>query len=123
MLVSDYSEKNFVIYVFHSENLFFLRKTKFIELLGIRLAIHHPIGPFTKQEVLSCHFGGVFYYRPSGLQRLDGCYTRMLRTAFNMSWREHLTLEEIYGNLPRISQVLRERRLRFAGHCFRRING
>lgn len=55
-------------------------------------------------------------------QRLDGCYTRMLRTAFNISWREHLTLEEIYGNLPRISQVLRERRLRFAGHCFRRID-
>ena len=50
---------------------------------------------------------------------LDGAYTRMLRVVLNISWREHPTKRALYGNLPPISQTLRERRLRFAGHCFR----
>ncbi|KAI8495460.1 hypothetical protein Bbelb_269150 [Branchiostoma belcheri] len=36
------------------------------------------------------------------------------------SWKEHPTKEMLYGNLPPpISQVIRERRLRFAGHSWR----
>ena len=30
-----------------------------------------------------------------------------------------MTNEELYGNLPKISQRIRLRRIRFAGHCFR----
>jgi len=33
-------------------------------------------------------------------QELDGCYTRMLRKALNISWREHVTNELLYGDLP-----------------------
>ena len=33
---------------------------------------------------------------------LDGCYTRMLRMAKNVSWREKVRNEVLYGNLPRV---------------------
>ena len=52
-------------------------------------------------------------------QRLDGCYTRMLRAALNIDWRKHPTKAQLYGSLPPVSAKLREQRLRFAGHCFR----
>ena len=41
---------------------------------------------------------------------LDGCYTRMLRKALNISWKQHLTNKELYGELPPISNVIRKRR-------------
>ena len=37
----------------------------------------------------------------------------------NLSWKNHPTLQQIYGNLPRVSAVLRKRRTQFAGHCCR----
>ena len=52
-------------------------------------------------------------------KELDGCYTRMLRTVLNVSWKQHMTNEELYGNLPKISHRIQIRRTRFAGHCFR----
>ena len=51
--------------------------------------------------------------------RLDGTYTKLLRRVQNISWKEHATLNKIYGCLPRISQTLRQRRAQFAGHCLR----
>ena len=45
--------------------------------------------------------------------KLDETYTRMLRTALNLSWRQ------LYGNIPPLTTILRERRMRFAGHCWR----
>ena len=51
--------------------------------------------------------------------RLDGCYTRLLRRVQNLSWKNHPTLETIYGNLPRISSILMKRRVQFARHCSR----
>ena len=51
--------------------------------------------------------------------RLDGAYTRMLRDVLNISWRRHPTKAQLYGFIPPISDILRERRLRFAGHCWR----
>ena len=51
--------------------------------------------------------------------RLDGTYTNLLRRVQNIHWTEHATLEKIYGSLPRVSHVLRSKRLQFAGHCFR----
>ena len=50
---------------------------------------------------------------------LNGCYTRLLRTAFNVHWKQHMTNKELYGDLPRITDKIRERRLRFAGHSCR----
>ncbi len=51
---------------------------------------------------------------------LDGCYnTRMLRMAMNVSWREKIRNEVLDGHLPRVTDKIRERRLRLAGHCVR----
>ena len=53
---------------------------------------------------------------------LDGCYTRMLRKALNISWKQHITNKELYGDLPKLTQKIAVRRIRFAGHCYRRKN-
>ena len=50
---------------------------------------------------------------------LDGSYTRMLRTALNIRWQDHITNEEVYGCLPKVSWKIAERRCRLAGHCVR----
>ena len=52
-------------------------------------------------------------------QRLDGCYTRLLRRVLNLSWKKHPTLATLYGNLPPISLLVKRRRIQFAGHCAR----
>ena len=50
---------------------------------------------------------------------LDGVYTRMLRIALNVSWEDHMRNIELYGDLPRLSDKIRERRMGFAAHCLR----
>ena len=50
---------------------------------------------------------------------LDGAYTKLLRYALNVSWKDHITNVELFGKLPKVSVRLRERRLTFAGHCWR----
>ena len=52
-------------------------------------------------------------------KRLDGCYTRLLRHALNISWKQRVRNKDLYQDLPAISSVIKERRLRFAGHCQR----
>ena len=52
-------------------------------------------------------------------KKIDGTYTRMLRMALNISWKAKLTNVELYGSLNKITTVIRERRLRIAGHCVR----
>ena len=52
-------------------------------------------------------------------KQLDGCYTRMLRMALNISWKLKLTNEQLYQELPPISSKVRSRRMRLAGHCHR----
>ena len=36
--------------------------------------------------------------------KIDGAYTRMLRAVTNTSWRDHLTNEQLYGGIPKISK-------------------
>ena len=43
---------------------------------------------------------------------LDGCYTRMLWSAFNISWKDKITNQELYDDLPPLSDKIKERRLR-----------
>ena len=50
---------------------------------------------------------------------LDRCYTRMLRKVLNVSLKQHLTNKELYGTQSPISNVIRRRRLKFAGHSVR----
>ena len=52
---------------------------------------------------------------------INGAYTRMLRSAQNVSWRDHITNKELYGSLPMLSIKVQERRMRLAGHCIRHI--
>jgi len=47
--------------------------------------------------------------------RLDGCYTRMLRMVMNITWMDKITNEDLCD----ISNKIRERRLKLAGHCVR----
>ena len=51
--------------------------------------------------------------------RLDGTYTRLLMRVQSISWRDHKTKTEIYGDLPPISTTVIKRKIRFVGHCFR----
>ena len=37
----------------------------------------------------------------------------------NVSWRHHMTNQELYGSLSRIATIVRQRRLRLAGHVMR----
>ena len=46
----------------------------------------------------------------------------MLRVVKNVTWRQRFTNEVLYVGLPRISTTIRERRLRFSGHCWRSKN-
>ena len=52
-------------------------------------------------------------------EKRDGCYTKMLRMVFNVSWQDKLTNKELYGNLPPASSKVGFRRLKLAGHCVR----
>ena len=54
--------------------------------------------------------------------KLDGTYTRMLRAVTNTSWNEHQTNKELYGDTPKVSDTLKELRLKFSGHCWRNRN-
>ena len=51
--------------------------------------------------------------------KLDGNYTRMLRTILNKSWQQHPTRHQLYGPLPPITKTIQVRRTRHAGHCWR----
>ena len=50
---------------------------------------------------------------------IDGTCTRLLHHALNINWRQHVTNENLYGDLPKISSVIQQRRLRLASHCYR----
>ena len=53
------------------------------------------------------------------LEKLDGNYTRMLRTILNKSWRQHPTRHQLHGHLPPIMKTIQVRWTRHAGHCWR----
>ena len=54
--------------------------------------------------------------------KIDGLYTKLIRRAQNISWRDHVSNKELYGDIPRLSLTISQRRLRFSGHCFRAEN-
>jgi len=54
--------------------------------------------------------------------RINGCYTQLLRRVLNISWRDHIPNTVVYGDIPRLSETIRKRRLQFAGHCMRSTN-
>ena len=52
-------------------------------------------------------------------ERINGCYTQLLRRVLDISWRDHQTNKKVYGDIPPLSVSLRKRRLQFADHCLR----
>ena len=52
-------------------------------------------------------------------KKSDGCYTRLLRMATNISWKDKVTNTHLYRGIPKITDTIKQRRLRLAGHCIR----
>ena len=52
-------------------------------------------------------------------KKLDGNYTRMLRTKLNKSWKQKPTKQQLYGHLPPITKTIKVRRNKHAGYCWR----
>ena len=52
-------------------------------------------------------------------KQLDGCYRRMLRMALGISWWDRVSNKDVFQNVPRLSETVRTRRLRLAGHVQR----
>ena len=50
---------------------------------------------------------------------IDGVNTRILRVVHQVSWRDHTKNRELYGNLPKLSTKIQQRRMKFVGHCYR----
>ena len=50
---------------------------------------------------------------------LESNYTRMLRAILNKSWRQHLTKQQMYSHLLPITKIIKVRRTRHAGRCWR----
>lgn len=50
-------------------------------------------------------------------KRLDKCYTRTLRMAMNISWRQKLTNQQLHGTLPPVLSNITYIRIRLSGHC------
>ena len=52
-------------------------------------------------------------------KKLNGCYTRMLLMCLNITWKQKLTNEQLYQELPLVANKVAERRMKLAGHCIR----
>ena len=46
-------------------------------------------------------------------------YTRLLRFCLNVSWKDKWTNKKLYHGLPKVTEKIKARRLRLAGHCVR----
>ena len=45
-------------------------------------------------------------------KQIDGAYTRLLRSAFNISWKDHITNERLYGSIPKVSTKIFSQRVK-----------
>ena len=52
-------------------------------------------------------------------KRINVCCTRLLRKARGWTYKDHETLAEIYGEVPKVTTAIKDRRLQFIGHCIR----
>ena len=50
-------------------------------------------------------------------KKFDENYTKTLRIVLNKSWKQHTTKEQLYGQLPPISQTIQVIWARYTGHC------
>ena len=52
-------------------------------------------------------------------KKLDGNNRRMLQAILNKSWRQHFTIQQLYGHQTPITKTILVRQTRHAGHCWR----
>ena len=85
-----------------------------------------PIYRLTKLKIFKTTIEPILIYRCDSWpltqtvkNALDGTCTRMLRKILKVSWRNHMTNRELYGTLPGIITIVRQRRIRLAGHVMR----
>ena len=57
--------------------------------------------------------------KTSSNSKLKATSQEELWAVLNISWKKHPTKQRLYGHLPPITNVIKERRTRFAGHCWR----
>ena len=43
----------------------------------------------------------------------------MLRELLNNTWRQHPTMQQLYGHIPPITKIIQVRTTRHAGHCWK----
>ena len=85
-----------------------------------------PIKKSTKTKVFKACIETILLYGSDSWtlnvkckKRLGGTYTRMLRMAYNISWKSHPTNKALYGSLPCVTETVHQRRLSLAGHVTR----
>ena len=90
---------------------------------SLRKVCTAPIHRSTKLKVFKVVVGSILLYGAESWsltsthsKKLDGNYTRLLRTALDVSWKSHTTNKALYDPLPRITTVIRKHRLALAGH-------
>ena len=46
-------------------------------------------------------------------------YPKMLRMVLGVSWRDKISNDILYGNLPQLSDEISSKKLKLTGHCIR----
>ena len=55
----------------------------------------------------------------AAVKKVDGTYTRMLRRVKDISWKDRISNAQLYGQIPKLSTIIKRRRLALAGHVAR----
>ena len=55
----------------------------------------------------------------AAVKKVDGIYTRMLQKVKNASWKDRLSNAQLYGQIPKLSIIMRIRWLALAKHVAR----
>ena len=91
----------------------------------VRCASGHQCAPDVRQAcigVCARRAPGVLRHitnLPSMVKRINGCYSRMLRMALNISWKQKMSNAEVFGSIPMPSVMIANTRVGLAGHITR----
>ena len=47
------------------------------------------------------------------------CFTRLLRSARGFTLKDHLNNNELYAEVPKATDTVKQNRFKLAGHCYR----
>jgi hypothetical protein len=50
---------------------------------------------------------------------VNGCYSRLLSYTLDMNWKDHVPNKDVFQDLAPASTKIKERHLKFIGHCLR----